>query len=138
MSSWLLPCNAKFYDIEGVYKNLESVDWKQSVTKVEVGDIAYIYVSAPVGGIAYKCVVEAINKPTATIDDLKFRIDSTNYGNYGRYMQLKFIASYDTPKLSFEVLSQNGLKGRVMCQRCMDEELENYVENTIKGYTQKY
>ena len=132
MSSWLLPCNPKYYDIEGVYTNLKSVDWKQSVTKVEIGDIAYIYVSAPVGGIAYKCVVEDINKPTATINDLRFHIDSTNYANYGKYMQLKFIEAYNMPELSFEVLSKNGLKGRVMCQRCMDEELEEYVEKITR------
>ena len=131
MSTWLLPCNPKYYDIEGVYRNLDSVDWKQSVTKVEVGDIAYIYVSAPVGGIAYKCVVEEINKSAATIDDLRFHINSANYANYGRYMQLKFIEKYNMEELLYPALSENGLKGRVQCQRSISSELEEYIRKVI-------
>ena len=132
MSAWLLPCNPKYYDIKGVYENLKSVDWKQSVTKVEVGDIAYIYVSAPIGGIVYKCVVEEINKSGATIDDSKFQLLSDSYINYGRYMQLRFIGAYEKEELLYPALSENGLKGRVQCQRCMNSELVKYIEEVIK------
>lgn len=132
MNYWLVPCNVKYYDIKGVYNNMPVVDWKQSVTKVEIGDVVYIYVSAPIGGIAYKCVVENINKPFSTLDDTKYQKNPEPYVNYGRYMELRFIESYDKEELLYGALSQNGLSGRVQCQRCMKEDLIKYVESMTK------
>jgi 5-methylcytosine-specific restriction protein A len=131
MSTWLLPCNPQYYNIDGVYKNLKTVDWKQSLVKVEVGDEAYIYVSNPVGAIVYKCVVLEINKPEATIDDSQFHINSEAYGDYGRYMELKFVGEYHLPELSYSELKKNGLKGRVQRQISMNEGLEKYVNSII-------
>lgn len=132
MSCWLLPCNPKYYDVDGVYKNLKTVDWKQTLSKVEIGDIAYIYVSAPVGGITYKCEVINVNKPVSTIDDSKFHIDSKVYADYGKYMELRFIEKYDNKELLYNALSLNGLKGRVQCQRNISGELEIYINNVTK------
>lgn len=132
MKMWLLPCNPKYYDIEGVYNNLESVDWKQSLSKVSVGDVVYIYVSAPISEIKYECIIERINKPAATINDLKFHINSEKYVNFGRYMQLKFIKKYNKKELSFEELSKNGLKGKIQCQRVISGDLEDYITRTTK------
>ena len=128
MKSWLLPCNPKYYDIKGVYENLKTVDWKQSVSKAEVGDLAYIYVSAPIGAVAYKCEVVAVNKAVPTVDDRRFHINAKAYAEYGKYMELKFIGSYDREELGFAALGEHGLKGRVQCQRSIDGELKDYIE----------
>lgn len=137
MSAWLLPCNPQYYDIEGVYKNLKTVDWKQSLLKVEVGDVAYIYISNPVQAIVYKCFVLDVNKPKATIDDSKYHINSDSYKNYGKYMELKFEGEYRLEELSFNELKNNGLKGRVQRQISMNEELEEYVNSVIESQQAK-
>lgn len=129
MSAWLLPCNPKYYDIEGVYNNLVLVDWKQSLRKVCVGDYAYIYVSCSVRAIKYKCVVEEINKSESTIDDKRFYINSESYANYGKYMTLRFICEYSDDKFTYKELIKNGLNGKVQRQISIPEKLERYINS---------
>lgn len=131
MKTWLLPCNPQYYDIDGAYKNLKIVDWKQSLVKVEIGDIAYIYVSSPIQAIVYKCIVLKINKSESTIDDSQFHIDSSSYKEFGRYMELKFVGEYHLQELSYNELKNNGLKGRVQRQISVNEELEKYINSVI-------
>ena len=53
---WFVPANPRLYDIEAAFRAYEEINWKQS-GKFEPGDIAYMYVGAPVSAILYKCVV---------------------------------------------------------------------------------
>lgn len=35
---WIIPCNVKYYDIIGAFKELKKIEWKQSVN-IKVNDI---------------------------------------------------------------------------------------------------
>lgn len=37
MGNWIIPCNAKYYDVVGAFDKLKQIDWRQS-TKVEIDD----------------------------------------------------------------------------------------------------
>lgn len=87
MTEWIITCNTDAYDVEAAFDKLKMLDWKQS-TSIEVGDIVYIYVGAPVGAIAYKCEVVKTEQPEPLIDDSEFILESSNYSGYGRYMRL--------------------------------------------------
>ena len=52
------------------------MDWKQS-TNVEVGDLVYIYVSAPVRTISFKCEAILVNLSENLIDDSEFVLDDS-------------------------------------------------------------
>lgn len=55
MNRWLFPVNAKdTYDIHGAYKNLDVIYWGKKDSKVKIGDIVYLYISAPEKQIQYK------------------------------------------------------------------------------------
>lgn len=59
---WLIPANPKYYDIMNAFNKTDTIIWKQS-TKIQVGDIVFIYVGAPVSAIIFACRVLEINIP---------------------------------------------------------------------------
>ena len=61
MTSWIIPCNLKNYDVIGAFKRFRKLNWKQSAKSIEVGDTVFIYIGKPVSGIKYKCKVNKVN-----------------------------------------------------------------------------
>lgn len=126
MRYWLIPCNVSKYDVISAFSEKNIVNWKQS-TNIEIGDFVYIYVSKPISGIMYKCIVTNVNLPILTIDDSKFVIDGKQYENYGRYMELELLFKYIEP-ISFEFLKSNGFRGNPQSPRVIEEDLINKIE----------
>ena len=84
---WIVPCNINQFDVDGAFKNLEEVEWKQGIN-VKVADIVYIYVSSPLSCIKYKCQVVCadISPEEKKIDDKDYIIDSKNYVDASKFM----------------------------------------------------
>jgi len=61
-ADWIIPANPKYYDLDTVFQNKKAILWKQG-SKIRVGDIAYIYITAPVSAVRYKCVVTETGIP---------------------------------------------------------------------------
>ena len=79
---WTIPCNINDYDVVSAFKELKTIEWKQVLSSVCVGDIVYIYVGKPYSQILYKCKINKVNLDRTTIDDKKFWSDPNNYGSY--------------------------------------------------------
>ncbi|MDO4617120.1 MAG: MmcQ/YjbR family DNA-binding protein [Lachnospiraceae bacterium] len=60
---WLIPANPKYYDIVGAFEADDEIIWKQGSKKMEVGDIAYMYVAVPWSAILYRCEITETNLP---------------------------------------------------------------------------
>ncbi|SHH91634.1 hypothetical protein [Clostridium grantii] len=125
MADWIITCNINKYDVDGAFKKLDKLNWKQS-TNIEIGDTVYIYVGAPVQAIRYKCLATKLNLEETEIVDLEFVIDGSNYVEYGRYMELKLIETYKNPLLNRDMLMENGLK-KVQGPSRVNEELAAYI-----------
>lgn len=125
MAEWIIACNPKEYDIIGAFNARERIDWKQS-TNIEADDIVYIYVTKPVQAIQYQCVVVKANMENEEVDDRDYVLEDTDYANYGRYMQLQLLKKYDTPKLCYHELQNNGLK-TVQGPSIMPKQLSDYI-----------
>lgn len=65
MASWLIPCSPDIYDAEGAFAEYGSIVWHQQCN-MAAGDIAYIYVTAPIKAIRCKCLI--------TMTDIPFNI----------------------------------------------------------------
>lgn len=128
MTNWIIPCNPKNYDVIGAFEHLEQIDWKQSVKKIDAGDIVYIYVSKPYHKIMYKCVVIKTNLPFIGIDDSAFVKDGTPYLNYGTHMRLKKVSSLDCKGLDLWTLKEKGLRGNIQGPMRLSGELLKYIE----------
>lgn len=95
---------------------------------MEINDIAYIYVTAPVKEIRCKCIVEAVNVPADVGDDDGYVLDEEFCSkSYRRYMELKLVDVYSTPALGYHFLLMNGLSGPIRSQRKVSPALEKYI-----------
>ena len=54
--NWIVPCNAKRFDVLKHFETHDIAVWKNSFT-IKVGDTVYLYLSAPYGEIQYRCKV---------------------------------------------------------------------------------
>ena len=122
MTTWIIPCNVKYYDVVSAFECLHKLDWKQS-SRIEVGDEVYIYVGVPYKSIMFKCRANKVNLPSVEIDDSQFVIQGDNYINYGNYMELELIAKYSEGQLGLDRLNKNGLQGSIQGPRRADGAL---------------
>ena len=129
MTNWIIPCNVKYYDVYGAFENLKVLDWKQSNPNVEVGDIAYIYVGAPISAIVFKCLVTKVNLNKIEIDDSKYVIKGDNYLTAPAHMELKLLKQYPEDLLTFDVLKEHSVKGKIMGARRMNPETEEFINS---------
>ncbi len=122
MSSWIVPCNLAYYDVDGAFTNLPFVTWKQT-RNVCVGDIIYIYVGKPISAIKYKTQAVAVDQTVRNYDDSAFAIVPTKYADNEKFMDLELLQTYDDSALPLALLHENGLKGNIMWARKIDEAL---------------
>lgn len=113
MEQWIIPCNIKYYDVEGAFKKLRRIDWKQSNKSIEVGDEVFIYITKPIQAIKYKCKVNKVNLECIEIDDSEFVLNGEPYETYGNHMELELVEEFAVAKYSLKVLRGKGLKGNI-------------------------
>ena len=124
MEQWIIPCNIKYYDVVGAFKELKCLDWKQSCKSINVGDEVYIYIGKPVSAIKYKCKENKVNLDCIEIDDSKFVINGEPYESYGNHMELELLEDYEDTKYSLDVLRANGLTGNIQGPRRVNGIIE--------------
>nr|MCR5092924.1 hypothetical protein [Lachnospiraceae bacterium] len=90
MTEWFVSCNPKKYDIMTAFRELGTIDWRQS-TNVAAGDIVYIYVSGDIAAVKFKCKANKVDITAPDIDDSKYDLSGEFDGSYGRYMELEMI-----------------------------------------------
>lgn len=132
MTSWIVPCNPKYYDVDGAFKSLKTLDWKQSSKNIQEGDFVFIYVSRPVQAIKYLCKVNKTNLHARDIDDSEYSIVEEKYVSFPLQMEVQLLHKFDD-ELSMNFLAKMGVKGRIQGIRRMDPELNTYIfENILK------
>lgn len=131
MRNWIIPCSPNIYDAEAAFREYGHVVWHQQFN-VEIGDYAYIYVTAPAKAIRCRCRIEATNIPADTSADDGYVLDEAFCSkSYHRYMDLKLMEIYDSPLLSFQMLQANGLAGTIRGQRRVGPKLDAYLSTVI-------
>ncbi len=134
MVAWLIPCSPSVYDAEGAFQEYGHVVWHQNC-KMQAGDIAYIYISAPIKEICCKCIIEDVDIPLDVGDDDGYVIDEMfSLKSYRRFMDLKMIEIYDNPLLGLSFLKMNGLGSPIQGQRRAPQALVEYIEKAVKEW----
>lgn len=129
--NWVIPANKKFYDVDGAFSEFGFVDWRQKA-KYNVGDILYIYCTAPIKRIVYKTIVEKINiEPNEIVNDEKYWVDNENYLASENYVftRLRLIEKLHSDLLSLDNLKKHGLKGAPQGPQKIRENLSEYLES---------
>ena len=65
---WIIPANPKYYDVEQAFEAAREIDWKQGAG-IKQGDTVFMYVTAPVSAILYKCKVTKTGIPFSYHDE---------------------------------------------------------------------
>ncbi len=133
--NWIISANGNIYNHEDAFNKWGFIDWKQKVT-YELGDMVYIYCTAPIKKIKYKCKV--IKKDLAfkeIVDDKEFWNNTSEYekGIDGLYCRLELLDSVDTGELALEKLLENGLNGAPQGPMRISEKLSNYIEEIFNN-----
>ncbi len=100
-TNWIVPANPKYYDIEvAVNENAEHTFlWKQS-NRIAVGDMVYLYVTAPVSAIRYQCKAIEV--------DIPYRYADENV-SMSRVMRLQLCKTYDGEPVGRKLLEEHGV-----------------------------
>lgn len=134
MKHWLYPANPKIYDIIPAFTEIDKTPWPIS-SKVEIGDIIYIYTGNPYKQILFKCEVLEIDlSGEEVINNVKKYIKVQGNSSKKSFMNLKTIDKYEIDNLGpmcFGVLKENGLKGSIMGPQCLEnnKELFEYIKS---------
>lgn len=99
-NTWIIPANPKYYDIINCYNDTDEIIFKQS-SKINVGDIVFIYVASPYSKIMYKCLATEVNIPYKFSD----KNLSINY-----VMRIKLLKRIDDDYYTFDFLKKLGIK----------------------------
>lgn len=99
VTSWLVPVNPKYYDIEKAFAESNAILWKQS-NSVIVGDTIYLYLAAPYSCIMYKCVAVEVEIPYE-YDDGKVSMH--------KVMKIKRLHSYEKDAFGLDELKEHGI-----------------------------
>lgn len=97
---WLIPANPKYYDIMGAFDHHQEIIWKQS-TNIHVGDIVFIYVTAPIKAVIYQCQVEEVDIPYQYHQD---QLTIT------KVMKIRLLQRYPRGQFDFAFLRKQGIK----------------------------
>lgn len=130
VNEWIIPCNLSLYNLQGALSDLKIIDWKQvqSMKNAQIGDIIYIYCSAPISKVCYKGAIIKTAKPFSTIND-------SNYGgnpahDQGLYMEIAVFREYSlSDGCSYKDLSANGLIGTLIGPRKINPMLSTYLHS---------
>ncbi len=96
---WLIPANPALFDIEAEFARSDEIRWHQNM-RVIAGDTVYIYVTAPVAAIRYRCdVLEADLTPVYTHHSAKYE------------MLLRRVKTYPPELLPRTLLADHGVTG---------------------------
>ena len=99
-ANWIVPGNPRYYDVDAAFAESDEILWKQS-SDIQVGDIVYLYVGAPVSAVRYRCEAVAVNL-SYSYDDANIRIR--------RVMRIRRLKTYAPDELPFSKLCELGIR----------------------------
>ena len=98
-TSWLIPANPKYYDLEKAFAENDIILWKQS-NSVIVGDIIYIYLASPFSCVLYQCRAIEVDVP--------YEYDDGNL-HMKKAMRLQRLHTYDKSEFGRDHLLEHGI-----------------------------
>jgi 5-methylcytosine-specific restriction protein A len=116
---WILPANEKYYNHVASFKKNGFVDWAQHA-RFEVGDIVYMYVSAPTSLVTMKLEVEGTSIPfSKAMDDSEFWRDPSFFEKRKKAQFVRLRLLSDRPRLRIDrpVLLEMGVPGNIQGPR---------------------
>jgi len=137
MFHWVYPANVKIYDVLGAFR--EPYAFWPINSKVSIGDVVYIYLSAPYKQIGFVCHVNEINLIENQVIEKTspyFRGNTNKTKNDKTFMKLTTTSKIELEEnslLSYTNLKKNGLNGAFMGPRKLENnpKLWKYIQGVF-------
>lgn len=116
---WLVPANPKFYDVQKAFSQSSEIQWKQARGVIE-GDTVYLYLTAPVSAVLYKCLVTKVNIPY----EYKDKNIQMSY-----VMNIKLLKQYEDDAVTLDKIREHGIwtvRGAVKMPYGLEQEFKKY------------
>jgi 5-methylcytosine-specific restriction protein A len=131
MDSWIFISNPKRFRMDDWLAVNQYIEFVQN-NNVQVGDIIYLYTTAPVQRIEYKLIVDKVNIPYEYgIDDSEYSLEPQAHdASRGKKLcRFKMLKRVESPSLHLSVLREYGLKSSVQGPLKVSGELLDYIES---------
>lgn len=134
---WIISANPNKYDVVSAFNQYDYIDWSQSANH-EIGDIIYIYCSAFIGEIKFKCIVEDVNIPWENVNDEdEFWMEKEDYqkAKTKRFMRLCLQQQIESDDLALKKLRENGLLGNIQGPMKLESKVDllTYIERCFNN-----
>ncbi|MCR5660743.1 MAG: MmcQ/YjbR family DNA-binding protein [bacterium] len=98
-NAWIIPANPHFYDVVAAFAANNEIDWKQAAS-AKAGDIAFMYLGAPVSAVKYKCLI--------TQADIPYHYQNSHI-TIKKLMRIKLLETYPQDFMPFARLKELGI-----------------------------
>lgn len=136
MTNWIFPYNKNKFKLDEILNERDSIEWGQRKYKLQVGDIIYLYCSAPEKRITHKMVVIDVNIPDDKIidddGDFKSKLFDKKYKAGELYFRMKYINNSNSSLLSLSNLRKHGLNSCMQGATKASDNLLEYIERSFK------
>ena len=130
MDNWIFISNPNRFRMADWLKSNQFIEFVQN-NNVQVGDIIYLYSTAPIQKIEYKLIVDKINIPYEyAIDDYEYSLEPElrDLNKDKIFCRFKLIKKVDEPLLHLSKLREKGVKSSMQSPFKISGELLEYIE----------
>lgn len=125
--SWLIASNPVKYNILDAFNSNTTITWGLSI-KVRLGDMIYIYVSAPYSRIKYKCVVDRVDVPVDERLGAEFWLEKFNPNR--NLVNLRLLSRLDDERLQLNnLIGSKLISSAPQGPRRVTSELNNFLNS---------
>jgi len=132
--NWIFIASLEQFRLHDFIRDYGFVEFLQK-NKVQVGDIVYLYITAPYKRVEYKMVVEKVNISSHdAFDDTAYSLinKKTTPNETDKAVRLKFVGRVKTDELCFSELKKHGFKTTMQTNRMLNDETAKYIDGFFK------
>lgn len=128
--SWIFIASLKHFRMHDFIRDYGFVEYLQK-NKVQVGDIVYLYITAPYKRVEYKMIVERTDiSSREAFDDRAYSLlnKPTTLLESDKVVRLKYVDRVQTDDLCYCKLREHGFNLTMQTNRKLNEETAEYIE----------
>ena len=143
MTAWIIPSNAGTFDVEGAFEAMPELHWSEvGTSSIAVGDVVYLYSSAPVSAVTHMCLAMAVGVGAdQLINDSPFWRDPSaleervNRRSWMRLRLLRRLELSERAQLTLRDLNAHGVRGTMSGRQRLRDEAIAYFDTIIAADT---
>jgi len=143
MTAWIIPSNAGTFDVEGAFEAMPELHWSEvGTSSIAVGDVVYLYSSAPTSAVTHMCVVMAVGvgadqliNDSAFWRDPSALEDRVNRRSWMRLRLLRRLEPSERFQLTLRDLNAHGVRGTMSGRQRLGDEAIAYFNTIIAAET---